>query len=117
MKNIYRSILLLTIIFFANASEAQIKNQFVQPEQSYKQGVRLSKVKDLPEYELPNINVNNLLEEDSLGRLQGNPFRFGTAVNVDIDFMKSATKSSNQDTTLYFYKILSKNAFSNNLIF
>ena len=68
-------------------------------------------------YELPNVDVKNLLREDSLERTQGKPFRFGKALEVDIDFIRDATKLTIGDSSIFFYKISSKRAYSINLIF
>lgn len=97
---------------------AQIKNRILRSDdQSAKQEVLIDKATELPAYNIPKLNLKNILLRDSLERLQGKPFRFGEDFDVDINYMKSATKYTGQDSTVFFYKIESKNAFSINLIF
>jgi len=102
------------ITFF---SYSQVKNQFIDPSKSKDYGIFPSIASTIGEFNLPTINVKSLLKEDSLSRNQGVPFRFGKDVDVNINFIKVATKYENQDTTVYVHKINSKNAFSINLIF
>lgn len=104
-------------ILFTHIANGQIKNQIIKPGQARSHGMRSGKTVNLPRYELPEVNVKRLLKEDSIERTQGKPFRFGKATDVNVDFFKVASKSKSQDTTVFLYKIASRNAFSINLIF
>jgi hypothetical protein len=121
---IKRKFLLNTSLFFLIASalcitklNAQIRNKIVSGEKQSEVGALSVKASRMRNYELPNIDVKNLLKEDSLERTQGKPFRFGKAVEVDIDFIREATKLTIGDSSIFFYRISSKKAYSINLIF
>lgn len=98
--------------------DAQIMNRILRSDdKSTNREVLINKATNLTVYKTPNLNLKSILVRDSLDRLQGKPFRFGEDFDVDINYMKSAAKYSGQDSTVYFYKIESQNAFSINLIF
>jgi lysyl endopeptidase len=108
---------LLTSVLCATELKAQIRNKIVSGEKQSEIGTLSVKASRMRNYELPNIDLKNLLKEDSLERTQGKPFRFGKAVEVDIDFIRDATKLTIDDSSIFFYKISSKKAYSINLIF
>ena len=119
-KNLFLHICLVFLITSAlciiNAN-AQIKSKIVSAGKQPEIGALSVKVSRMRIYELPNVDVKNLLREDSLERTQGKPFRFGKALEVDIDFIRDATKLTIGDSSIFFYKISSKRAYSINLIF
>ena len=118
MRNDFTLTLFCALFAFTiRIATGQIKSQMIKPELAPQHGVMFERVTNLTSFELPSINVKDLLKEDSVERTRGKPFRFGKAVDVNIDFLKMASKLKNGDSTLFFYKITSKSAFSINLIF
>jgi lysyl endopeptidase len=71
----------------------------------------------IPKFVLPKINIDDLLREDLNEQSLGKPFRFGKAIDVNINFFEVSKKIEMQDKTIYFYKITSVDAYSINLIF
>ncbi|EON79169.1 hypothetical protein ADIS_0398 [Lunatimonas lonarensis] len=62
-------------------------------------------VESIPRYTLPKINIDEFLMEDLDDESLTKPFRFGKAIDVDIDFFKASRKIERQDSTLYYYGI------------
>jgi hypothetical protein len=79
-----------------------------------------TKMQEIPVLTMPPVNAEKLLQEDEKARIENEqiPFRFGYAIDVDIDIKKDGIQKqlSNGDK-LWLLKIHSPNAFSVNLIF
>ncbi|MEQ9149671.1 MAG: hypothetical protein RLP13_15455, partial [Cytophagales bacterium] len=68
--------------------------------------------------EFPKVNVERLLQEDSLDQLRNRPMRFGNAHEVSISFANSASKEIiNNETKVWRLELLCPEAFSINLIY
>ncbi|QNL22420.1 T9SS type A sorting domain-containing protein [Hyphobacterium sp. CCMP332] len=68
--------------------------------------------------ELPKVNVERLLLEDSLDQLRNRPMRFGKAHEVSISIANSSTKEIiNDETKVWRLELLCPEAFSINLIY
>lgn len=106
------------LLFFAvNVANGQIQNRIIDPKEAQEYGVEVNRANSLSGYILPTIDVQQLFKEDSTERSKGKPFRFGEAIDVNVDFINMATRVESEDRTLMFYQFTSKNAFSINLIF
>jgi hypothetical protein len=57
----------------------------------------------IPKFVLPKINIDDLLREDLNEQSLGKPFRFGKAIDVNINFFEVSKKIEMQDKTIYFY--------------
>lgn len=120
MKTNFRlaiSCFFVLLAFAVNVANGQIQNRIIDPKEAQEYGVEVNRTNALSGYVLPIIDVEHLIKQDSTERSQGKPFRFGEAIDVNVDFMNLATRVESQDRTLMFYKFTSKNAFSINLIF
>lgn len=116
-NNLFLLIISVFLPLAANVANGQIQNRIIEPKAAGEHGVKINLTNSISGYILPNIDLQELLKEDSTEKSQGKPFRFGKAIEVNVDFINSATKITSKDTTLMFYQIISRNAFSINLIF
>lgn len=78
---------------------------------------KFSPVKPSKEYSLKKEDIRELLRQDSIESLLGYPYRFGKAIDVDIDLVKEGEQRKSGDTTFHYLSIKSSEAFSLNLIF
>lgn len=108
-------ILTLTMTIFLHVSYSQVQNRFIDPDDAKYYGVNIPKLNSVSSYKLPQIDVKQLLREDSIENIQGKPFRFGKA--IDVDLLSEGLKYGSLDTTFVFYLFTSKSAYSLNLIF
>ena len=79
-----------------------------------------TKTQDIPILKMPPVDVKTLLQEDETARKDNEqiPFRFGHAINADIDIKRDGVQQQlpNGDK-LWLLKIYSSDAFSINFIF
>ncbi|WP_293302674.1 hypothetical protein [Pedobacter sp. UBA4863] len=109
-------ILLICIIQLTNclnancqiASKIDKRNTFLPRFQSTK----LTK-----DFVLKNEDVDRMLKQDSVESKLGYPYRFGKAIDVDIDFIKEGEAYKSGDTIFHYLSLQSSKAFSLNLIF
>jgi V8-like Glu-specific endopeptidase len=81
-----------------------------------------TKMSDVPVVTMPPVNTKALIQEDEEARMVKDdtpkPFRFGYAIDVDIDIKKAGVLKRLLDgSKLWMLKIQSENAYSINLIF
>jgi hypothetical protein len=73
------------LAFAVNVANGQIQNRIIDPKEAQEYGVEVNLANSLSGYILPTIDVQQLFKEDSTERSQGKPFRFGKAIDVNVD--------------------------------
>ncbi|MCH7414338.1 hypothetical protein MM213_12640 [Belliella sp. R4-6] len=115
-----KSILVIPIILFylfVAPAKAQINSQIFPSGSVSPLENQAIDIRNIPNYKVPRINTDELLIEDLEEKVSGRPFRFGKAIDVNIDFFKLSVKEVRQDTVIHYYSITSSDAHSLNLIF
>ncbi|WBL42745.1 T9SS type A sorting domain-containing protein [Algoriphagus halophytocola] len=111
-----RFALLSFLIFLSTRSVAQIQTQYAEQallgERGYFNVAESGSISLVPK-----VDVQKLLQEDSLEANQAVPFRFGYAVDVNYDLNNSGSWYEITEGKVWKFRIQSPEAFSINLIF
>lgn len=97
--------------------QGQVTTRFIKGIEASKIGIHPPRKISIAHKVMSPINLKIIQKEDSLEMIKGLPFRFGKDIAIDIDLIKEGTHVTNKDTTLIYYQISTKGAYSINLIF
>jgi lysyl endopeptidase len=110
-------ILYILLLTLSRTIHGQITTRSISAKESPQYSIHKPTNSSISHKVLPPFDLNAVLKEDSLEMNSRLPFRFGKAMDVDIDIFDLGTRVNRSDTTLIYYQISSEGAFSINLIF
>ncbi len=112
--NMKKSLTLILLFCLTIVGKAQITVQTTPPAWNN----NLLSESTIPDISLPPIDIERLLMEDSIEAInKTSPFRFGVAVETDIDLKEKAEVTVNGDMTRFQLTVSSSGAYSLNFNF